>query len=160
VRVQDQPRAAVPEFEPGWFWLDADIGSRRPSYGAHVIHHDFFHMIDEWDTPDGRLDPEWKALDGAGRPDGPGGWAMQKGNPGALRVDIPGFITLYATSAVEEDKAEVFSHLLTSTAFLFGRAALDPVLSAKVARIKALLAAFEPAMGSEWWPSFPRPTLK
>lgn len=157
VRVLNQPRAAVPEFEPGWFWLDADINTRRPNYGRHALHHDFFHMIDQWDSPNGRTDPEWKALNAPATPDGPGGWKMQTAGVGALRVDLPGFITQYATAAVEEDKAEVYGHLLTSTAFITGRAALDPILAAKVKRLKALVATFEPAMGAAWWPTFPRP---
>lgn len=150
VRVLDQPRASVPEFAPGWFWLDAEVNSRRPNYGVHALHHDFFHMIDEWDTPNGRQDPGWKALDD--RPEGPGGWNMQKKGVGALRTDIPGYITQYATAAVEEDKAEVYGHLLSSPWFILGRAAMDPILAKKVARIKALIAAFEPAMGPDWWP--------
>ncbi|RYG21907.1 hypothetical protein EON82_18050 [bacterium] len=156
VRVLDQPRAAVPEFDPGWFWLDADVNTRRPGYGRHALHHDFFHMIDQWDSPDGRTDAVWKALNAPGTADGPGGWNMQTGNPGALRVDLPGFITRYATAATEEDKAEVYGHLLTSTAFISGRAALDPILMAKVRRMKELIATFEPAMGPGWWPTFPR----
>lgn len=154
VRVLNQPRAAVPEFGPGWFWLDADVNTRRPNYGRHALHHDFFHMIDQWDSPNGLQDPAWKALDPVGTPDGPGGWNMQTGNPGALRADLPGFITKYATSAVEEDKAEVYSHLLTSTAFISGRAALDPILAKKVVYIKNLVATFEPTMGPSWWPTY------
>jgi hypothetical protein len=155
VRVLGQPRAAVPDFDAGWFWLDADINTRRPEYGRHALHHDFFHMIDQWDTPNGREDPDWKALDPPATPDGPGGWKMQTAGVGALRADLPGFITRYATAAVEEDKAEVYGHLLTSTAFITGRADLDPILAAKVRRIKALVAAFEPTMDASWWPTFP-----
>jgi hypothetical protein len=81
---------------------------------------------------------------------------MQNAGVGALRVDLPGFITKYATAAVEEDKAEVYGHLLTSTAFISGRAALDPILAAKIRRLKDLIAAFEPAMGPGWWPTFAR----
>lgn len=157
VRVHDQPRAAIPEFDPGWFWLDADINTRRPTYGSHALHHDFFHMIDQWDTPNGRNDPEWKKLNPPNTPDGPGGWNMQKGNPGALRADLPGFITQYATSAIEEDKAEVYSHLITSPAFIAGRAALDPILAQKVARIKFLVESFEPKMDGDWWPKWRLP---
>lgn len=153
VRVQDQPRAAVPEFTPGWFWLDADVGSRLPAYGRHVIHHDFFHMIDEFDSSDGRGDKVWEGLNLPNVKYGKGGWFMQKGNVGALRSDLPGFLTEYSTSAVEEDKAEVFSHLITSTAFVLERVKVDPVIAAKVARIKALVVAFEPAMDEKWWPA-------
>ncbi|MGV3614367.1 MAG: hypothetical protein ACO1SV_03435 [Fimbriimonas sp.] len=151
VRVLGQPRAAVPDFSPGWYWLDAQVGQRIPRYGKHVLHHDFFHMIDERDSEDGRRDALWEALNPSTVKYGKGGWFMQSGNVGALREDLPGFLTEYATSAVEEDKAEVYGHLLGSPAFVRRRAAADPVLAAKVARIKALVKAFEPAMDDAWW---------
>lgn len=151
VRVNGQPRAAVPEEIPGWFWLDAAVGSRLPAYGKHVIHHDFYHLIDYWDSPDRRRDPNWETLNPPGTHYGTGGWNMQKGNPGALRSDLPGFLCAYATSAVEEDKAEVFSHLLTSTPFVMDRVAHDPVIARKVARIRALVVAFEPTMDDAWF---------
>lgn len=151
VKVLNQPRAAVPDFVPGWYWLDAQVGQRIPRYGKHVLHHDFFHMIDERDTPDGRRDAAWELLNPPEVKYGKGGWFMQKGNVGALREDLPGFLTEYATSAVEEDKAEVYGHLLGSPAFVRRRAAADPVLAAKIARVKELVKAFEPAMDDAWW---------
>lgn len=151
VKVLNQPRAAVPDFTPGWYWLDAQVGQRIPRYGKHVLHHDFFHMIDERDSPDGRRDAAWEALNPDTVKYGKGGWFMQKGNVGALRDDLPGFLTEYATSAVEEDKAEVYGHLLGSPAFVRRRASADPVLANKVLRIKELVKAFEPAMDDAWW---------
>lgn len=152
VRVLDQPRAAVPEFVPGWFWLDADVGSRLPDYGRHVIHHDFYHVIDHWDSADRREDKAWERLNLPNVTYGRGGWYMQKGNPGALRIDLPGFLNEYSTSAVEEDKAEIFSYLITDKAFVLDRMRLDPVIAAKVDRIKALMVVFEPQMDAKWWP--------
>jgi hypothetical protein len=151
VKVVGQPRAAVPDFDRGWFWLDAKIGQRIPRYGRHVLHHDFFHMIDERDSPNGLKDPEWESLNPPTVKYGKGGWFMQSGDVGKLRDDLPGFLTEYATSAVEEDKAEVYGHLLGSPTFVRRRAAADPILAAKVARLKALLRAFEPAMDEGWW---------
>ncbi|RYG30744.1 hypothetical protein EON81_24345 [bacterium] len=151
VAVQDQPRAAVPEFVPGWLWLDADRAAKNPRYGRHVLHHDYFHMIDEWDSPDRRLDAAWEALNPVGVKYGKGGWFMQKGNPGASRTDLPGFVNEYSTSAVEEDKAEIYSYLLDNPAFLAERVKADPVIAAKATRIKALVKALEPAMDEAWF---------
>ena len=151
VRVNGQPRAAVPEFREGWFWLDAAVGARLPDYGRKVVHHDFFHMIDERDSPDGRRDRAWAALNPPGVRYGIGGWWMQTGNASALRRDLPGFLTAYATSAVEEDKAETFCHMIVSPGFVAERVAADPVVAAKVARMRTIVAAFEPAMGESWW---------
>lgn len=151
VKVLGQPRAAVPDFTPGWYWLDAQVGQRIPRYGKHVLHHDFFHMIDDRDSPDGRRDKVWEELNPPTVKYGKGGWFMQKGNVGALREDLPGFLTEYATSAVEEDKAEIYGHLLGSPTFVRKRVAADPVISAKVARIKELVKTFEPTMDEAWW---------
>jgi hypothetical protein len=152
VRVESQIRAAVPDFEGATFWLDATLGGKKPAYGAHVFHHDLYHMIDEVDDVEGRMDSAWRALNDSRVQYGKGGWYMQSGNVGALRTDLPGFLTEYATSAVEEDKAETYAHLITSPAFVRRQAAKDEVLASKVARVKALVKAFEPAMGDAWWP--------
>ncbi|CAN5525333.1 hypothetical protein BH11ARM2_BH11ARM2_01660 [soil metagenome] len=150
VCVEGQPRAAVPEFIPGWFWLDADIGSRLPDYGRHVLHHDFFHMIDYWDSKDRLADKAWEALNPPSFHYGRGGWFAQKGNPGALRTDLPGFLDEYSESAVEEDKAEIYSHSLTSPAFIAERIKADRVLATKFARVWALVQIFEPQMDANW----------
>jgi len=154
VKVLGQPRAAVPEFAEGWFWLDAAVGSAKPDYGRKVLHHDFFHMIDEWDSKDGRTDKAWEALNRPEAKYGKGGWYAQKGNVGALRTDLPGFVTEYAISAVEEDKAEVFSHLIVSWKFMNERVEKDEVIAKKVAKLKADLVAFEPLMDDKWFESF------
>lgn len=153
VRVQGQPRAAVPEFDRGWLWLDAEVGGRLPAYGRRALHHDLFHMVDRAMAPDAQgRDPAWAALNAPGFRYGNGGWWMRGKGVGDLRTDLPGFLTAYATAAVEEDKAETFSHLLCDSAFVAERAAADPVLRAKVARLKASLAAFAPEIGAAWWP--------
>ena len=156
VRVEDQPRAAVPEFDQGWLWLDAEVGSRLPNYGRRSLHHDFFHMVDRRMNPgqQGR-DPAWAALNPPNVRYGNGGWWMQKGDVGRLRADLPGFLTAYSTSAVEEDKAEVFSHLLCDPAFVAERAAADPVMRVKVGRLKSTLLDFDPDISPSWWPKAP-----
>lgn len=151
VKVQDQPRAALPEFNLGWFWLDADTGVRVPEYGRQVLHHDFYHMIDEWDSPDKRTDKVWEALNAPTVKYGKGGWYAQKGNTGALRTDLPGFLSEYSISAVEEDKAEIFSHLIVSPKFVADRIKADKVLAAKVKMLKKNLVAFEPALDENWF---------
>ncbi len=152
VRVEGQPRAAVPEFDRGWFWLDAEVGARLPEYGRRALDHDFFHMVDRAIDPRaGGRDPAWAALNAKGIRYGIGGWWMQKANVGALRKDLPGFLTAYSTSAVEEDKAEIFSHLLCDPAFVAERVAADPVLKAKVDRLKASLLGFDSEIDERWW---------
>jgi len=54
---------------------------------------------------------------------------------------------LYGTAAVEEDKAELFAHMIVDGSFVKDRASHDPVLAAKVALLRERLAKFDPAMG-------------
>ena len=151
VTVMGSPRAAVPEIERGWYWLDAAVGARNPVYGRRTLHHDLFHIIDEKMRPGADADVEWKALNPKGFRYGIGGWWMQRSGVGDLRTDLPGFLTAYSTAAPIEDKAEVFSHLVCDLKFVLSRVLVDPVLKAKVALLESRVVAFEPAMSAEWW---------
>jgi len=53
-----------------------------------------------------------------------------------------GFISAYATSALEEDKAEVFSFLMTEPAAVADMAKRDPVLKLKVLAVQKQFEAF------------------
>ena len=56
-----------------------------------------------------------------------------------LDPSLPGFVSLYATAGVEEDKAELFSFLMTEPALVDERARTDVVLAAKRAELRARL---------------------
>ena len=53
----------------------------------------------------------------------------------------PGFITGYATSGVDEDRAEVFAHYMTNRNYLYKLAQNDASLSCKVAQSEQLLSS-------------------
>src|SRR5205085_5605856 len=92
---------------------DAGALDAGPEYARRVIHHDFFHLVDE---RDGRLlaDPEWVALNPPGFQYGRGGRAAQADpTAGELTDTVPGCVSRSAASAPEEDKAELFSALMT-----------------------------------------------
>ena len=65
--------------------------------------------------------------------------------------DKPGFLNRYATSGVEEDKAEIFAHLMTEYALVGKRAATDDVIFKKMSAMKALLAKFCPDLNEVFW---------
>lgn len=151
LRVLGQPRAAVPDREKGWFWLDAEVARRIPKYGRHVLHHDFFHMVDASLPEPKQIEKEWSSLNPVTFRYGKGGWFMQSGNVGALREDLAGFLDEYATSAIEEDRAEVFGHLLMSSSFVRRRIGVDGILAEKVRLIKAQVSNFCPEIDLAWW---------
>lgn len=148
--VNGQLRAAVPAFEIDTMYYDAELGSYAPHYQRTVVHHEFFHMID-FRMGVMRKDPEWSALNPKDFSYGTGGKNMRDGNAGTLRDDIPGFLTQYGTAAVEEDKAELFAHLIVSRKFVEDRAAKDPALAKKIALLKKRLASFDANMDAKFW---------
>lgn len=158
-----QRRGAVPDFDHDTLYLDILRGADRPGYLSRVLHHEFFHMVDYKD--DGRLyaDPEWAALNPQGFRYGRGGKnAQEVRGTGVLTRRHPGFLNHYATTGVEEDKAEIFALLLTDPQAIARRAAVDPVVRAKVQRMRALLARFCPAVDDAFWKrvAAPRPARR
>jgi len=150
LKVGDQIRAACPSFDMDTMFYDPALGSYNSGFQRSVIHHEFFHMIDE---RMGLMNPdrEWSDLNPSTFKYGDGGKNMRTAGVGKLTSDIPGFLTLYGTSAVEEDKAELFAHLIVDPSFVSDRIAKDSVVSTKAVLLKKRLAGFDPAMGDSFW---------
>ena len=150
VRMNEQYRAAVPAFEGQTMYYDPELGSYNPNYQQGVIHHEFFHMMDQrmgllW------ADKEWSSLNRSGFKYGSGGANMRDSNAGVLTERIPGFLTAYSTAALEEDKAEIFAHLLVNRQFVLKRAAADSVMAKKVEFLKKRMKGFDSGFGAEFW---------
>ena len=152
LKFSGQRRYAIPDFEHDTLYLDVGTNDQPAIYLRKVIHHEFFHIIDYRD--DGLLyeDERWKSLN---RPDfkyGKGG-ATALGNPttGKLTTEYAGFLTHYSTTGVEEDKAEVFAHLIVNAAAVADRATRDEVLAGKVIRMKSLVQTYCPAADPGFW---------
>jgi hypothetical protein len=151
LKVGDQVRAAVPAFDLNAMYYDPKLGFYSPPYQRNVIHHEFFHMIDQR-MGIMKKDPEWAALNPKDFKYGAGGKYMRTNGVGNLTTEIPGFLTPYATSALEEDKAELFSHLIVDSKFVIERIGKDPILAAKASLLKKRLQAFDPCFSDGFWP--------
>jgi hypothetical protein len=148
----EQKRTAIPYFDAGVLYLDVCRGSYNPGYVCKVLHHEFFHIIDYFD--DGILDGDdrWCALNPPGFKYGSGGRNAQDiATTSVLTDKFPGFLNHYSTTAVEEDKAEVFANLIAEAAYVESRIKKDPVLRAKVTRMKELTASFCPEVNAAFW---------
>jgi hypothetical protein len=152
--VDDQKRAAVPAFDGDTMYYDPVLGSYNLHYQRIVIHHEFFHMVDER-MKLLRRDKEWSKLNPEGFKYGGGGKSMRTSGVGELTDTIPGFLTPYATSAIEEDKAELFAHMVIDGPYVKDRAGKDPVLAAKIALLKQRLVKFDSGMGEDFWKKIP-----
>lgn len=149
--LNGQPRAAVPAFDLDTMYFDPALGAHSSSYQRSVIHHEFFHMMD-FRMGKLKVDPEWSALNPKEFKYGTGGKNMRTSGVGNLTTDIPGFLTPYATSALEEDKAELFAHLIVSTKFVTELAAKDAILAAKISLLKKRMEAYDSGFSADFWP--------
>jgi hypothetical protein len=108
-----------------------------------TLHHEIYHFADLAD--DGQLthDPAWIALT-PGFSYGGGGRSMRviwAAGPGSAPS---GFVTGYATSGPEEDKAETFAAVMAGDAALRHKLQQDPVLRAKVSMLGHRLDSLAP----------------
>lgn len=148
--LNGQSRAAVPAFDLDTMYFDPALGAYAPDYQRSVIHHEFFHMLD-FRMGKLKTDPEWIALNSKEFKYGSGGKNMRTSGVGNLTTDIPGFLTPYGTSALEEDKAELYAHLIVSTKFVADQAAKDRILSAKIALLKKRMQDYDAGFNLNFW---------
>jgi hypothetical protein len=149
---EKQLRTGIPDFENNVLYLDVTRGRHDDLYVRKVIHHEFFHIIDLRD--DGKLyeDERWSSINPARFKYGPGGAKLQN-DPTVTTTgkDEPGFLNRYATAGVEEDKAEVFAHMIVEPKRIAERATRDRYMQAKVERMTELLAAFSSEVDKTFW---------
>jgi len=107
-----QPRAALPDPYRGVLYLDATCAADNPQYERHVIHHEYFHYVQgaRHGTPYAD-DPAWRGFNPPDFRYGNGGATTRDPSVTPLTHPAPGFINLYAQSALEEDMAEVFASM-------------------------------------------------
>lgn len=147
-----QLRAAVPEFGSHTLYLDVLRGAEDARYVRRVIHHEFFHIVDWLD--DGELygDATWTALNAEGFAYGSGGANAQGDSAMGLWTEAhAGFLSRYGRTGVEEDKAELWSFALVHPREVAARAQDDPVLAAKLARLRELTRSFTRTIDDDFW---------
>lgn len=128
--------------------LDAGAAAE---YLRRLLHHEVFHFTDVADDGEVLWDPIWEQLNAPGFRYGYGGRDMRHPTASALTDELPGFLTRYSTSALEEDKAEVFAFLMARPEAVAERLPHDPVLRRKVERIKTIGGAVSPEMTERFW---------
>ncbi len=111
---------------------------------ARLVHHEVFHFLDYAEDLVVVRDPSWERLNVPDFRYEGGGRAIRDPAATASGSGPKGFVTRYATAALEEDKAEIFSWLMTGKAILSARCIDDTILRTKVDRIDAIVAAFFP----------------
>ena len=149
-----QLRTAIPDFENSDLYLDVERGRYAERYVRLVIHHEFYHLIDYRDDGSLYADEKWVALNPVGFKYGRGGKnAQSDATVSLLNNDQPGFLNRYATTGVEEDKAEIFAHLIVNPQKLDERTKSDAIVADKARRMKELLQKFCPQVDGRFWES-------
>ncbi len=147
-----QLRNAIPDYEHDALYYDVSRGNHSRNYQRSVIHHEFFHVIDYQDDGDVYRDERWAKMLPLDFRYGRGGRGSQNDSKMSLFDEsVPGFLTHYSTTGVEEDKAELFAHMIINPAYVAERSAKEPLLQAKVDRMKSLLSEFCPEMNAGFW---------
>jgi hypothetical protein len=118
-----------------------DVGSVETDL-VRTFHHELFHFFDLADDARVSPDPAWDALNAKGFAYGAGGRAL-RASWAARASDVPGFVSGYATSAVEEDKAETFAFAVARPDALRAMVARDAVVAAKAREIARRLEAMD-----------------
>lgn len=110
---------------------------------VRTLHHEVFHFFNLAD--DGRVAPdqEWSALNPPGFAYGAGGRSLRAAWAGRPSDELPGFLSGYATSGVEEDKADTFALAVARRRLVEARIMTDSILRSKVAEVTRRVGTFD-----------------
>jgi hypothetical protein len=145
LRENGQPIPSLPNYHRTLL-LDVDAS---PGFLSRLIHHELFHFIDYAGDDKVGADPAWEALNNRWFVYGSGGRFMRDRQSSEFGSGPAGFVSRYATSGTEEDKAEVFAFMVVSRGQMQALAHKDRVLAAKMSRIEADLAALGLALPAQ-----------
>ena len=98
-------------------YFSVNKGVGNPEHLRHIIHHEFFHVIDlnRWVT---FLPDPWAGItQESGGWYGAGGLNARDPNLSNALHPLASFVTGYATSSILEDRAELFSFLMTTSLY-------------------------------------------
>ena len=132
-----QRRAGFPEYDITRS-LMFSIMERNFAYIRIVLHHEFFHYID-YSYDHSFEDREWELLNQEGFEYGEGGdnereWIK-------LEKNIMGFINHYSTSALEEDRAEIYQYLISCPDEALNNK--DEIVAKKAKRMQNILNKYD-----------------
>ena len=138
--------------EPKWIFsgllgnnILINVDAPLDSYARSVIHHELYHLIDDSDDINGMYDNHWKDLN----------HPKFSYHDDLFANQIPkianGFVSSYAMTAVHEDKAETFSHMIVDYKGIEKLGKTDAVLRRKIERMKVLMNKFSSEFDESFW---------
>ena len=160
--VDGQYRAAEPDFTNEVLFYDIYLGNDIEEYQKETINHEFYHMIEEEINGDGYYenltwvsyeDLTWASFNDPNFKYGSGGALAYDDPEYAKKVPETGFISVYSTYDLEEDKAEVFTNLMVPELAkeMYSKAVNDSILDKKVKYMKDFLSKHSDYMNEDFW---------
>lgn len=146
----EQGKEAIPSLPNYEHTLLLDVDA-PPGFLRRLLDHELFHFADFADDGVLKRDPAWAKLNDHYFVYGDGGRFMRQPGVARLNPDLPGFVSKYATSALEEDKAETFAFMMVAPHAVARIAARDAIVRAKVRAIRAQLFRLSPALNDAFW---------
>lgn len=155
LKYQTQERWAVPDFVHETLYLDVAVRfARDETFQRRVIHHEFYHLLEEeWNGDPYFKDPAWAALNTPEHRYGAGGAANRDRRLSLFDHPAPGFVSRYAMTGLEEDKAEVWAAMFVPALWepLSAWMEEDEILRAKVAFLEAFARTKDETMDAAYW---------
>jgi hypothetical protein len=119
-----------------------------PDFLRRLIHHEVFHFMDFADDGEVGDEGSWGSLNEPLFRYAAGGRTMREPNSAALTDELPGFVSLYARSAVEEDKAELFAFLMVAPTKVADIASRDHKVASKVRALLEIVSRSSPVLAA------------
>jgi hypothetical protein len=133
-------------FKIDTLFLDLSHTAHNWDFSRRTFHHELFHAIDFSDSLEGYIDTEWRKLNSEDYK-----YFASDENFSAVETRQSGFITMYSTRSVLEDKAELYSFMIVEYPTVHERCLTDQVLSRKVEHLKKSLRTFSPHFNDTFW---------
>jgi hypothetical protein len=141
-----QVRGAIPDSYKEILYYDFMTGNYNPTYQRHVVHHEYYHMIEEQiNGSQYYKDPRWAAFNESSFSYGQGGAYARGSDQYGITHPRKGFINLYSISGLEEDKAEIYAMLFVEEEYKLVAPWIDEddILKKKVRYMKAFIDTLE-----------------
>lgn len=145
------PGFSIPD--SGRIFFEVVDPSRLQGYIRRGVHHELFHLIEFKTNMLGRDDPAWSKLNPESFRYGKGGYNERDPLSSLPDETTLGFINRYSRSAIEEDKAVIFSYMMSSGKILDGMTAKDRILSSKTKEIKSFMYKSCDEFDESFWSS-------
>ena len=155
LKYAGQERWAVPDFVHETLYLDVGVRFARDEvFQRRVIHHEFYHLLEEeWNGDPYFKDPAWAALNTSDHRYGAGGAANRDRRLSLFNHPAPGFVSRYAMTGLEEDKAEVWAAMFVPELWqpLSAWMEEDAILRAKVEFLETFAREQDAQMDAGYW---------